>query len=119
MKFNSNNKIIHYNFPTFDSKNQSILPKTFFNFKIYIPSKINNIKINNSNNKIICNSILDSGSICNFISKNFVNQYNLKTKNTKNSIIIKGISGTTIINKFVELNFNKRLRVLITFSIIL
>ena len=106
MKFNSNhNKIIHYNFPTFDSKNQSILPKTFFNFKIYIPSKINNIKINNSNNKIICNSILDSGSICNFISKNFVNQYNLKTKNTKNSIIIKGISGTTIINEFVELKF--------------
>ena len=106
MKFNSNqNKIIHYNFPTFDSKKQHQLPKSFFNFNIYIPLKINNIKINNSNNKIICNSILDSGSICNFISKNFVNQFNLKTKHTKNSIIVKGISGTTIINEFIELKF--------------
>ena len=43
MKFNSNNKIIHYNFPTFDSKNQSILPKTFFNFKNF--DENNNYKI--------------------------------------------------------------------------
>ena len=110
MKFNSNhnnkNKIIHYNFPTFDSKNQYQLPTSFFNFKIFIPQKINNIQINNKNhNKIVCNSILDSGSICNFISKNLVEKLNLKTKHTKNSINIKGISGTTIINKFTKIIF--------------
>ena len=35
MKFNSNNhnKIIYYNFPTFDSNKQHQLPKTFFNKK--------------------------------------------------------------------------------------
>ena len=126
MKFNSNhnkqNKIIHYNFPTFDSNNQYQLPKSFFNFKIFIPIKLNNIQINNNNyNKINCNSILDSGSLCNFISTNLVEKFNLKTKPTKNSITIKGISGTTKINKFTKLIFQFYIKIknkiyLITFQ---
>jgi len=105
MKFNSNhNKIIHYNFPSFDSKNQ--LPNSFFNLKISISLNKNNIKIKNCTyHKIDAFSILDSGSICNFISKNLIQKLNLVPKNTKNSITIKGISGTIIINEFIELFF--------------
>ncbi len=111
MKFNSNhNEIIHYNFPTFDSKNQ--LPKSFFNFKIFIPINKNNIKIKNYNyHKIDAFSILDSGSICNFISKNLIQKFNLVPKITKNTITIKGISGTKIINKFIELVFQFYLKI--------
>ena len=103
MKFNSNhnnkNKIIHYNFPTFDSKNHYQLPPSFFNFKIFIPQKINNIQINNKNfNKIVCNSILDSGSICNFISKNLVDKLKLRTYKTVNKIKIHGIKKPHILD---------------------
>ena len=105
MKFKSN-KIIHYNFPTIDSNQQKKLPNTFFIFKNIIPLKSNNIKINNlNNNKIICESMFDTGSYCNFISSSLVKKLKLNCSNTINNITIKGISGSTIINKFINLNF--------------
>ena len=52
-----------------------------------------------------CNSILDCGSYCNFISKYLINKLNLPIYETKNYLKINGISGTTIIKNFTKLKF--------------
>ncbi len=111
MKVHSkNNKFIHYNFPTIDSLNSKILPNTFFLFKCLIPIKLNNIKFNSFKYKnLLCNSILDCGSYCNFISINLVNKLNLKPQKISKNFTIIGISGTTKIDKNIKLKFQFQL----------
>jgi len=53
------------------------LPSTFLLFDTYIPAKNCHNK-NNNNNKIIGDSMFDSGSFCNFITENLVNKLDLK-----------------------------------------
>ena len=123
MKVHSNhNKIFNYNFPTSDSITRKKLPNSFIIFKTFIPLKINNINLNDYNyNKILCESMLDSGSYCNFISKNLVKKLKLSPSKIVNLITIKGIGGTTNIDEFSILKFQFQLLVknkfyLITFK---
>lgn len=107
-----NNSSIPYNFPTFDSISNKKLPNTFCFLKVYIPLKQNNIHIKNSKiQKLICESILDSGSYCNFISSNLVNQFKLQQHKIKNKITINGISGSIKLDSFVYLNFQFKIYV--------
>eukprot|EP00833_Pecoramyces_ruminatium_P015483 jgi/Orpsp1_1/1189515/evm.model.d7180000072564.1 len=67
----------------------------------------NNYNENKNLNKLNyeCNSILDCGSYCNFISKNLVDKLKLPKYQIKNYLKINGISGTTIIKNFTKLKF--------------
>jgi len=64
------------------------LPSTFLLFDTYIPTTFsNNIKnIKNDNNKLKTESMLDSGSFCNFITEELVKTLNLKKYNLKSKI---------------------------------
>lgn len=104
-------KHLHYNFPIHDSitnSNKSKLPDTFFNSTFSIPKKLNNListkNLSNKNDNTFT-LFFDSGSYCNFISKNLVDKLKLKIHNTIKSIKIHGISGSTLINKFTFLHF--------------
>ena len=104
-----NIKHIYYNFPIYDSftnSNKTNLPDTFFISKFNIPTKLNNLSNTiNSTNKKEYILFFDSGSYCNFISKNLVDKLKIKTRNTINSIKIHGISGSTLIKEFAFLYF--------------
>ncbi len=105
---NKNQKLIHYNFPIkLDSNSIREIPKTFYLFNCRIPLELNNLKNKqqNSQNQEY-ESILDSGSYCNFISTNLIKKLNLQPQNTTNTIYIKGISGTTKLNTYVYLYFS-------------
>lgn len=102
---NVHNKIIPYNFPTYDSKSNSKLPKSFLILKILIPFKLNEINSNSKINKIECESILDCGSYCNFISTKIIKKLNLTPIKTKNILNIIGISGHTKLNYYIPLIF--------------
>lgn len=112
MKFYPNNNK-YYNFPTFDFIHKSKLPKSFFNFTILIPIKQFNIKFNkNNNNKFLpFETMLDSGSACNFISNKIVEQFNINKINLPKPITLEGITGSAIIDKFVELEFQFQLKI--------
>ena len=106
-----NHKTYHYNFPVLDSTKIPKLPNTFFTLKTFIPLKLNNIK-NNFNNKFTkYSTILDSGSYCNFISKDLVSKLNLQKHKAINSIEIKGISGSAFIKEIVVLKFQLRISI--------
>ena len=56
--------------------------------------------------KLTSESMLDSGSFCNFITEKLANKLKLNIQKTKNKILVKGISGrTTKLDQFVWLNF--------------
>ena len=112
MKFYPNNNK-YYNFPTFDFIHKSKLPKSFFNFTILISIKQFNIKFNkNHNNKFLpFETMLDSGSACNFISNKIVEQFNINKINLPKPITLEGITGSAIIDKFVELEFQFQLKI--------
>jgi len=100
-----------FNFST--SSNQ--LPETFFTFKTHIL-----IREDHKNTiKQQIRSILDSGSLCNFISSSLVNKLNLTTHKLQNKILIKGISGDTeSINNSVTLKFQIKLLIKNEFRLI-
>ena len=105
-----NTKHINYNFPIYDSSTNSNkiikLPNTFFVSKFIIPTKLNNLSnTKNLIDKNEYNLFLDSGSYCNFISKNLVDKLKLKTYKTVNKIKIHGINGSTMINEYSFLHF--------------
>ena len=95
-------KEVQHNLTTLNNS----LPESFFSFNSHIP-------ILNENNKIIkyqVRSILDTGSLCNFISSNLVKKLNLNINKCQSKILIKGISGDTdSINRFVSLKFQIKL----------
>jgi len=63
--------------------------------------------LNQSSSLIQCNSILDSGSFCNFISEEFASSLNIQPQICEHKIIVKGITGaTTSINKYINLKFS-------------
>ena len=104
-------KIYQYNFPVLDSTKTPKLPDTFFTLKTCIPLKLNYIKNKFDNKFINYSTILDSGSYCNFISKDLVSKLNLQTHKAINSIEIKGISGSTFIKEIVVLKFQLRISI--------
>ncbi len=112
MKSNSKNnfKILNYTFPTINSLRNQKLSNSFFTFKTFIPSNYF-IKNDNKNiSKLQCDSMLDCGSYCNFISNNLVQKLNLKPIKIVNKLFVKGISGTTTkINSYVKLNFQLKI----------
>ena len=76
------------------------MPNTFFIFKSYIPLH----KINKKYLQI--DSMIDSGSFCNFISPTLVKKLNLIPQKIYNKLIVKGISGNSnVINEFINLKF--------------
>ena len=108
-----NSKIINYNFPNFDVISSGKLPTSFFIFTTYFPTKSKNKNdVNkNQNNKITCESMLDCGSLCNFINNKLIKKLNVTPKPLSNKIIIKGISGaTTTINQYINLKFQLKLK---------
>ena len=118
-----NQKYLSYNFPIkLDSSPTRKIPESFYKFYSKIPIKLNNLNYDHKDqNTLEYESILDSGSYCNFISKELINKLNLRTQTTNNIIQIKGISGTTKINEYIKLYFQTKISInnsiyLITFK---
>jgi len=81
-----------YNFPIkLDSSPTREIPEIFYKFYSKIPIKLNNLNYDHKDqNTLEYESILDSGSYWNFISKELINKLNLRTQTTNNIIQIKG-----------------------------
>ena len=109
-----NQKILSYNFPiNLDSNPIREIPETFYKFNCKIPLKLNDLNDNNLKNQFNkqYESILDSGSYCNFISTKLVKNLNLKPQKTTRIIQINGISGATKINEYVNLYFQAKISI--------